>query len=199
MGKVSKPMFLGSIFGGYLLGIILMIAGVVTAIVAAKHAASTGEGPSAAAAGGISGLVLLAYIPLIFGAVMAMILLYKMWAAIQGPTARTTPGKAVGFLFIPFFNIYWLFVAYWGWAVDYNKFTASRGLQAKRAPEGLFLAMCIVPFASIIPIVGALAGLAALVLMYMFFSFGCDAINALADAGANQGAAPAAPSAPPVR
>jgi hypothetical protein len=38
--------------------------------------------------------------------------LYRAWKCLQpGGLARTTPGKAIGFLFIPFFNLYWIFQA----------------------------------------------------------------------------------------
>lgn len=40
------------------------------------------------------------------------ILLYRCWALVPPERAATTPGKAVGFLFIPFFNLYWNFVAF---------------------------------------------------------------------------------------
>jgi len=40
------------------------------------------------------------------------LLLYRIWDLIPPREAATTPGKAVGFQFIPFFNIYWNFIAY---------------------------------------------------------------------------------------
>ena len=43
---------------------------------------------------------------------------YKLWVLLQGHGARTTPIKAVSFLFIPFFNLYWNFVSYYGLASD---------------------------------------------------------------------------------
>ncbi|MBO5438357.1 MAG: leucine-rich repeat protein [Thermoguttaceae bacterium] len=46
--------------------------------------------------------------------------LYRCWHLIQDGHARTTPGKAVGFIFVPFFNIYWVFVAIYGLAMDLN-------------------------------------------------------------------------------
>ena len=51
---------------------------------------------------------------LIAAAVFYFIMLYRLWQTVQDGRARTTPGKAIGFLFIPFFNIYWQFVAIWG-------------------------------------------------------------------------------------
>ena len=53
--------------------------------------------------------------------VLSCIVQYKCWKAVPKEIARTTPGKAVGFLFIPFFNFYWAFVSYMGLAEDLNK------------------------------------------------------------------------------
>jgi len=50
------------------------------------------------------------------------VVLYKFWQVIQDGHARTIPGKAVGFLFIPIFSYYWLFVAYFGLAMDLNRY-----------------------------------------------------------------------------
>lgn len=55
---------------------------------------------------------------MIWGMVYALIILYRCWSLIPSPIARTTPGKAVGFLFIPFFNWYWVFQAVHGLAED---------------------------------------------------------------------------------
>ena len=52
--------------------------------------------------------------------VLSCIVHYKCWKAVPKEIARTTPGKAVGFLFIPFFNFYWAFVSYQGLAEDLN-------------------------------------------------------------------------------
>ena len=91
----------------------------------------------------------------ILGAVLGLILIHRMWQAIQAGPARTTPGKAVGFLFIPCFNLYWIFVALWGWAMDYNQFIRSRGIRAPGMPQQLALILCI------LVLVGGLGALAA--------------------------------------
>ncbi len=46
------------------------------------------------------------------GVIAKCTLVYRMWAQIQSGHPRTTPACAVGFLFIPLFNLYWIFVAY---------------------------------------------------------------------------------------
>jgi hypothetical protein len=62
------------------------------------------------------------YMPFIASKVLHYILVYKFWKNIQDGFASTTPGKAVGYLFIPFYNFYWFFRAYWGLAKDSNRF-----------------------------------------------------------------------------
>lgn len=68
------------------------------------------------------GAVILANIPWMAGSILEFFLSYRYWQIIQDGSTRTTPGKAVGFQFIPFFSIYWLFPAYFGLTQDQNRF-----------------------------------------------------------------------------
>lgn len=47
--------------------------------------------------------------------------LFSFWKSIPDNIARVSPGYAVGFLFIPFFQLYWIFIAFIGGANDMNK------------------------------------------------------------------------------
>jgi len=69
--------------------------------------------------------------------------------------ARDDPGagKAIGFLLIPFFNFYWVFVFWMRLCDRVNLQLALRGLKPN-APRGLAMAMCIV---MLIPYVGLLS------------------------------------------
>jgi hypothetical protein len=62
----------------------------------------------------VMGLTCAFEIPLLAGSVLQYVMLYKLWQIVQDGFARTTPGKAVGFSFIPFFGFYWIFVLYFG-------------------------------------------------------------------------------------
>ena len=64
------------------------------------------------------GLLCVFELPVVAGTVLQYILIYRLWQMIQDGFARTTPGKAVGFMFIPLFSFYWLFVVYFGLARD---------------------------------------------------------------------------------
>ncbi len=91
-----------------------------------------------------------------YALVVLYIFIYKMWKAIPPELARTKPGKAVGFLFIPIFNIYWWFVAVWGWSRDWNTY-------AKQSEPGLptvseKLALAIGVFSALAVSIGLIAG-----------------------------------------
>ena len=86
--------------------------------------------------------------------VMYNILLYRMWKQIQDLPARHRAGEAVGLLFVPIFNLYWLFVAFHGLSRELNRYIRIRGVDAAPVGEGLTLATCILLLLSILPYVG---------------------------------------------
>ena len=105
-------------------------------------------------------LLALLWIPaLIVMTVFWCILLYRQWSLLQGHGARVTPGKAVGFGFIPFYCFYWWFVAYAGLATDTNRRLKEIGTNAKRMSFGLAVTDCILGILSstigFIPVIGA--------------------------------------------
>lgn len=99
-------------------------------------------------------IILIGIPALIAGVVINYILLYRFWKLIQDGKARTTPGVAVGFCFIPFFNIYWLYVAYVGLAKDINLYCRERSINGPFVNEGLALTWYILALVSMIPYVG---------------------------------------------
>lgn len=79
--------------------------------------------------------------------IVVLVFLHRAWKCIHyGGRARTTPGKAIGFLFIPFFNLYWLFQGIAGLPADWNATMSSHQetTSAPRLSEGLFLSFCII-------------------------------------------------------
>jgi hypothetical protein len=101
--------------------------------------------------------VIVGIVPFIAGSVIGFILLYRYWALIQDGKARTSPGKAVGFCFIPFFNFYWLYVAFVGLSKDLNLYCDERQTAGPRVSEGLALTWFILFFCTMIPYVGWIA------------------------------------------
>jgi hypothetical protein len=49
-----------------------------------------------------------------------LMLMYRFWTCLPPGVRRTTPGKAVGYTFIPIFNIYWIFILLVGFAGDFR-------------------------------------------------------------------------------
>lgn len=76
---------------------------------------------------------------LVCSVAIELLLFYKMWAAIADNQASITPAKAVGFLFVPVFNIYWALCMVTGFAEDYNAFIQRRSIKTKDLPFTLFL------------------------------------------------------------
>ena len=68
--------------------------------------------------------VVLLVLTLVFG----LRILHKLWSLIPTHKARTTPGKAIGFLFVPVFSLYWDFIAIYGLAIALNTETGRRSV-----------------------------------------------------------------------
>ncbi|MFC5050901.1 DUF4339 domain-containing protein [Rubritalea spongiae] len=116
----------------------------------------------------------------IWSTILGLIYLHRGWKILQPAKASTTPGMAVGFLFIPLFNLYWTFIAYWKWAQDWNK-AKQRYQSLQDAPsvnENMFLGMAICQCASLIL---SIAGLGQIVLYFIGMKSMCDTINYAAD------------------
>ncbi len=116
------------------------------------------------------------------GDVTAIALLWRLWAAIQEGVARTTPGRAVGFCFIPFYNFYWVFQALPGWAEDYNKTVTRLGLRLPRVSEKPLRWSAIFSVLCVLPLIGLLFELIRTPLRVTAFLESAHAVNRLAEA-----------------
>jgi hypothetical protein len=94
---------------------------------------------------------------------------YRCWMLVSDGKARTTPGQAVGFMFIPLFNLYWQFVAYWGLTLEMNRVIDEYQIPAPRPNPQLMLWYLILGLCGIIPFIGPLASIASLVVGLMAF------------------------------
>jgi hypothetical protein len=67
-----------------------------------------------------------------FANIYFLICLYRCWSILQKlGIARTYPGRAVGFLFVPVFNIYWIFHAIPGLASDASSLLSQNHIVGK--------------------------------------------------------------------
>ena len=120
--------------------------------------------------------------------VSTLVLLYKSWNVIEDGVTPVTAVKAIGFLFIPFFNIYWFFRVWGGYPVQYNNYLERHRLSAPRLGSGIYIVFAVT--------VGLTATLLLPILILPFVTIfliarGWDAINNLeiSKAAANHGRA----------
>ena len=138
--KASFGRWMGLFGGGLLLGLIALL--------------SLGAAASKSSAGaGVFGILATigAYGLVTWAGVLAYMYLYRAWKLIQPGNVRTTPGKAIGFLFIPFYNIYWMFIAVGALPADWNRVMSSHPNlnQAPRLSTGLAITSLFVPIVGI--------------------------------------------------
>ncbi len=175
------PLTKGLRVGGLVLSAVLMLLLTVLAVALAQDRKM---------ANAAFGILALAFLPMILVMVLVTTTLHAAWKTIAAPPtgcgvpglARTTPGKAVGFLFIPFFNLYWAFQAIPGFATDCNRTLEAMGHahpSSPRVSRGLGIAWCVCSILGIIPVVGVAVGLAGLVIVPLFLSQAITAANVI--------------------
>jgi hypothetical protein len=130
-----------------------------------------GLGRALVALGGV--LTALGGLSLVASVAIFAVFLYKVWDVVQDGRARATPERAVGFLFIPFFNLYWVFVAIHGLALDLDRALRRQGRADVAPPSpGLALAFCVlwvctwVPYLNLVAVIPMLVVLILLVLSF---------------------------------
>jgi len=161
--------------GLYLVSVVFLLATMIIGAVIAMMASDEILGPNAFV-GAISALVLGYLQFVVVHTICTLVLLFKMWKALEDGVTPVTGGKAVGFLFIPFFNIYWFFRVWGGYPTEYNNYLERYKLTAPRLSGGIFLAFAVA--------VGLTAVLIIPIIILPFITIiviarGCDAINNL--------------------
>ncbi len=116
----------------------------------------SGGGGSDAAA--VASMIPLLGVFFILGAmIIGTVWVYKAWQSVPDQMRYTdagkwiTPGQACGYLYIPFYNLYWTFIANLGVCEAINRTLVSQG-KPPRAPKGLAIAASvtqIVPYCNI--------------------------------------------------
>ena len=120
------------------------------------------------------GLVaLLAFVPLILNLIFTARFHYKCWKALPVGFARLTPGKAVGYLFIPFFNFYWSFPSFYGLAQDCEVVAREKGLLGFKNLPALGLTYAILFTVNLVttnvPVLSLFVGIGQFVLWVLFY------------------------------
>lgn len=132
-----SPVRKGASFGKLLSLLLIAVGGFALA----QNVTSPASTPSPAV---LAGLILGAVAWALFR-INTLIYLFRAWSALQQGFVRTTPIMAVALLLIPFFNLYWMFVAYLGLAKDWNRVTETHPklVRAPRLNTALALTTCL--------------------------------------------------------
>ncbi len=136
----------------YLIGIVVMSVGFV--ILLDSYSSEAGM------------LVILFGVVLVLGgSIYLLVIIYRIWAFVINESnllgltpAIRSPGQAVGFMFIPFFNFYWVFQVYGKMANNINAIARQRGA-TQLMPEGLGITIPILIILTIIPYIGSIISL----------------------------------------
>ena len=132
-------------------------------------------------------LALLGIVPIILALIFSCILHYKCWKVVPEGFARLTPGKAVGYLFIPFYNFYWAFPSFGGLGSDCAMVAAKNGLRGFASLSGLGLTYAILWVVNLvaqnIPVLGFFTAVADFVVWLLFYKGVVRLLNGLAAAG----------------
>jgi hypothetical protein len=171
--RVSKGFYLGTLATIYAVSLIVSVAVIVLILTGVWKLKEFSE---------ITPVFLLlsvASLLALYAAVVFCVLIYKMWEAIQDGYVRTTPGRAVGASFIPFYNLYWIFQVFPGFAKDYNAFAERHALNVPRLSTSVFTAYAVICILAAIPYLGLLFVPAGYVVLLVMVARICNAVNAV--------------------
>jgi hypothetical protein len=111
----------------------------------------------------------------IAGSILMLIMVYRFWDFViraMGASHLTpsieTPGKAIGYLFIPFYNFYWIFMTYGKLPKDLNALAASRNVE-ERLPEDTGTIIAALVVVGVIPYVGYVTSFISAFIMVPIF------------------------------
>ena len=117
----------------------------------------------------------LGVIAVIIAMIYFFVLLYQVWRFVINESQSNnlvpsieTPGKAVGYCFIPFYNFYWVFQVFGKFPKDFNVLSAKKGSN-KVMSEGLGSAIPILVIISIIPFIGYVTAFINFLILYPIF------------------------------
>jgi hypothetical protein len=132
------------------------------------------------------GLLIIGATISMLSSIFSMVILYHLWDFIineyrvQGQEPPIdSPGKAVGYLFIPLYNFYWLFIAIGKLPRSINELARNRNTRSL-LPENLGILISIFTLAAIIPLINViLTFVSGMILMPILFYKAIYAIKIL--------------------
>ena len=134
----------------FISGTILLISGMVKNAMDAPTADEMIANPNALQEPGYLGLALLIIgaVILIIPGILNLIFIYRAWFLIQPGGASITPGKAIGFLFIPVFGPIWMWIVLFKLPGEWNNIVSqyANTTSAPRMSIGTVFCLMFIPF-----------------------------------------------------
>ena len=96
-------------------------------------------------------LIIIGLVGLVANVIYFFLILHKLWQIIPPDERETTPGKAVGYSFIPFFSFYWWYVSYLGLAMCLNAQCEKNKIVGHKVNERIAESACTLVLFSLIP------------------------------------------------
>ena len=135
-------------------------------------------------------VVMLGIIVILYSSIYFLVVLYRLWnfviqtSKVEGLTPSIeSPGKAVGFLFIPLFSYYWAFIAFGKLPKDLNAIANKRGF-SNGISDSMGIIVAIFSVISVIPLLGYVTGAVLMfVLVPIFLSQSIRMVAALQGTG----------------
>jgi len=124
--RISVEWYIIIYVGTFLLAIASLSVQFITSYFLSPLTASIGGRDYAHFVPGV--LLILLFVFIVMGIVLHFHTLIKLWSAINDGEASTTPGKAIGFLFVPIINIIWIGLVWINFPDAYDKFVKRHGL-----------------------------------------------------------------------
>jgi hypothetical protein len=160
-------------FGNFVLYVALLVLGFIPFIIGAASLISSSSSYNS---GNELFLIVMVIGFLIFliAQVYFMVMLYRVWHYAINESKRLkltptieTPGMAIGYLFIPFYNFYWVFKSYGKISNDLNAIAKAK-MSNETISNGLGIGISVLCLMGIIPYVGFVTGFVAIVLFPVF-------------------------------
>jgi len=190
--KVPKQQYLSlKKYGNFMVYVILLVIGIIPYLIGISNLyrnenSYTNSGPMLI-------FLIIGLIILLIAQIYFLIILHKVWQFSINESKRLnlvptikTPGQAIGYLFIPFYNFYWLFMAYGKISSDLNAIAKVKNVP-KCISGGLGVTISILCILNLIPFVGYFTSFITLILFPIFihqlmkFCAGLDLINNIAE------------------
>ena len=108
---------------------------------------------------------------------------WACWKALPEHLRFTTPQRAVGYMFIPFYNFYWAFISFPKLAEGVTRWQSACGFQACTQLRTLAMAMAITHVCiftvGFIPVLGSLVDIGSVIVFAMFYKQLTESLNQL--------------------